>query len=436
MSFDVVILGGGESGVGAALLARRRGLRVWLSEKGRLRPEHRETLTTHGIPYEEGRHTEKRLLEGEVVVKSPGIPEEAPPVQLLRRHGREPISEIEFAARFTDALLVGITGSNGKTTTTLLTHHLLKSAGWDAEVCGNVGKSFARCLSEGERRCYVLELSSFQLDGIVAFRPRVGVLLNISPDHLDRYGGSLERYARSKLRLTLNQQPEDLLIYNSRDEWLQRLVPTSGTRARLLGLEPPEEARGLLNAGGRTFEMPEHSLQGVHNRFNAACAVAVALELGVPPDAVQQGLLSFRNPPHRLETVADQGGVRFINDSKATNVEAVRYALLSMDRPVVWIAGGTDKGNDYAPLLPLVREKVRALVCLGLDNRKLRATFEGLVPAIAETRSMDEAVALARSYARPGDVVLLSPACASFDLFRNFEDRGDQFRRAVLHNDA
>lgn len=432
----IAVLGAGESGVGAALLAVQKGYEVFVSDAGSIREPWLGQLKAAGVEVEEQGHTPDRLLQSEEVIKSPGIPDSAPIVELLKQAGKPVISEIEFAARFTRATIVGITGSNGKTTTTLLTHHLLVSAGIDAMLGGNVGTSFARNVAQREPAVHVLELSSFQLDGIVAFRPNVAVLLNITPDHLDRYGYLLENYVSSKFRIAMNQGPEDVLILNADDplinDWRQRhrFPPENGPR--LLEVSMRFASQEFLEIGDLTFDMRRSALKGPHNFFNARCAILAALTLGAAPAAIQQGLDTFVNAPHRLQLVAEFGGVRWINDSKATNVDAVLRALQAMDRPVVWIAGGTDKGNDYKVLEPLVQQKVKALVCLGVDNSRLLEAFGDLVSPIVETRSAKDAVAAASQLAQPGEVVLLSPACASFDLFKNYEDRGAQFAAAVL----
>ncbi len=421
--------------MGAALLARRHGFEVFVSDSGKVKESFRQELENHGIEFEEGRHSPERFAGVKTVVKSPGIPDAAPFVERLRENGVEVISEIEFAGRCTDATIIGITGSNGKTTTTRLTWHLLKTAGLNAVMGGNVGTSFARNLAtEAPADIHVLELSSFQLDGIKSFRPNVAILLNISPDHLDRYGYQMENYVASKFRIAMNQRPEDLFILDAGDpyirEWLEKNAFPSANGPRLLKVSLRNYDKRVLRVGESTFDMQHCPLKGPHNHFNATCAILAAKELGLSDEAIQLGLNSFVNAPHRLEWVAEVNGVTWINDSKATNVDAVRRALESMDRPVVWIAGGTDKGNDYAALMPLVRQNVRALVCLGVDNEKLKSSFGKMLP-VEEARSAVEAVRKAAALAKQGDVVLLSPACASFDLFRNYEDRGDQFKAAV-----
>ena len=428
----IVILGGGESGIGAALLAQARGFRVFLSDQGSIAPAHKTTLETAGIPYEEGTHSMDRIGEASEVVKSPGIPEKAQVIKSLREMGIPVISEIEFAARYTRATLVGITGTNGKTTVTRLTHHLAVSGGLNAGMGGNVGNSFARDVIEDRFDIQILELSSFQLDNIAAFRPHIAVLLNITPDHLDRYEYKMENYTASKLRVAMNQTPGDFLLYNGDDVNIREGMKGMGLASKMVPMPLQTGPEGSpLVVGGHVFDLEKGPLRGRHNRFNAQCSIQTALLLGASPEAIQHGLDTFVNTPHRMERVEEWNGVLFLNDSKATNVEAVYYALEAMTRPVVWIAGGTDKGNDYEPLVPFVKEKVKALICMGVDNAKLIRSFSGYVNRITEARSAKEAVEQAIGCAEKGDVVLLSPACASFDLFRNYEDRGEQFKKEV-----
>ena len=430
----LTVLGGGESGVGAALLAAQIGIPVWLSDAGTMADRYRLELSGAAIPFEEGGHTWATIFDSAEVVKSPGIPDSAPLVRALQERGIPVISEIEFAARYSEAFVIGITGSNGKTTTTNLTHHLLATAGFDVVKAGNVGHSFARVLTERDPAYAVLELSSFQLDGIDRFRPDIGMLLNISPDHLDRYEYRMENYVASKFRIAMNQRAEDLLLVNADDPYIRARLKEQGVKARLIQLSQPPTEELAIEVDGHRFDLEASPLRGRHNFFNARCAVQTALLLGAAAERIQEGLNTFQNAPHRLEQVAEVDGVLFINDSKATNVDSVFYALDAMSRPVVWIAGGQDKGNDYTALLPLVEEKVKALVCLGADNARLREVFGGMVREICECRTAPEAVAQAAALASAGDVVLLSPACASFDLFRNYEQRGDLFRSAVLEH--
>ena len=439
---QLVILGGGESGVGAALLAQSKDFDVFLSDKGTLTDAYRTTLQKAGISFEEEQHTEKRILAATEVIKSPGIPETAPLIQKLRAQGTPVISEIEFAARYTKAKLIGITGSNGKTTTTLLTHHLLKTAGLNVGVAGNVGDSFAEQVINDRFDYFALELSSFQLDDMYDTHLDVMVLLNITPDHLDRYGYNFQNYVDSKFRILQNARPTDDFIYFAESDPIRRELAKRNPAVNRLPVslenaisEGGYFADGWLRANnrGRTFGMMqiETTLRGPHNAVNALAAVLVAQSVGVPNEAIVQGLKTFENAPHRLELVGTINGVQFINDSKATNVDSVYYALSSLNAPIIWIAGGLDKGNDYTHLDELVRKKVKALVCLGVDNHPLVDHFGGTVRSIHETRDVQEAVASGLALAEPGDVVLLSPACASFDLFKNYEDRGNQFKEAV-----
>lgn len=429
---SIAILGGGESGIGAALLAQAKGFRVFLSDQGSIKVSYKAELEKAGIPYEEGAHTWERIAGAQEVVKSPGIPEKAPVIQSLRQQGTPVLSEIEFASRYTLSKLVCITGTNGKTTTTRLTYHILHTGGLNAGIGGNVGNSFAREVIENRYDYYVLELSSFQLDNIATFRPYIAMLLNITPDHLDRYGYKMENYIAAKLNIGRNQTAKDFFLFNAEDENIALGMATTELKAQKvpMTMHSGEEGAPLL-VGGHSFFLINPALKGRHNRFNAQCAIQSALLLGVEPRLIQTGLDTFVNDPHRMEKVEEEEGVLYLNDSKATNVEAVFFALEAMTRPVVWIAGGTDKGNDYTTLIPLVRDKVKALVCMGVDNAKLIQSFGGLVEQIVEVRSAEEAVEQASRLAAPGDVVLLSPACASFDLFRNYEDRGEQFKKAV-----
>ncbi|MEQ8702329.1 MAG: UDP-N-acetylmuramoyl-L-alanine--D-glutamate ligase [Phaeodactylibacter sp.] len=429
---NIVILGAGESGVGAALLAQQNRHHVFVSDRGGIAEKYKRELDSHGIAYEEGQHSPERILQADEVIKSPGIPDHVPLIKELVGKGIPVIAEIEYAARYHQSKVMGITGSNGKTTTTRLAFHLLQTAGFDVEMGGNVGKSFARCLTERHRAHYVLELSSFQLDGIVDFRPDIGMILNISPDHLDRYDYKMENYIRSKFRITMNQRAEDIFLYQAENEHIAAFLPEHEILAEAIPMKRQAILKNGIQAGAHRFDLRPSRLRGEHNAFNALFAVTAALHWGAEPAAIQQGLETFTPVPHRMEVVATRQGVEYINDSKATNVDAVYYALDAMPKGVVWIAGGQDKGNDYGPLLPLVREKVRVLVALGIDNTKLKATFGGLVDTFVEARSAEEAVEKAGSLARMGEKVLLSPACASFDLFKNYEQRGEQFKAAVL----
>ena len=428
----IAILGAGESGTGAALLAKAKGHEVLVSDLGIIQDHFKRELEAEGIEYEEGKHTWERILTAEEVIKSPGIPDKAPLVKALRENGIPVISEIEFAARYSTTFTVGITGSNGKTTTTRLTWHLLQQAGLKAGLGGNVGYSFARLVLEGNYDYFVLELSSFQLDGVLTFRPDIAMLLNITPDHLDRYDYKMENYVASKFRIAMNQSERDLFIYNADDANITDYMSRNGIASRRAPIAESAIEGTQIKVGASLFDMLETPLQGRHNYMNALFAVQTAKELGLSDDAIRAGLKSFVNVPHRMERIAEIDGVPYINDSKATNVDAVFYALDAMTTPVIWIVGGQDKGNDYEPLRHLVRQKVRAIVCLGIDNAKIVEFFGADIADITETNSAETAAYAAMKLAQPGDTVLLSPACASFDLFRNYEDRGDQFREAVL----
>jgi UDP-N-acetylmuramoylalanine--D-glutamate ligase len=445
---NIVILGAAESGVGAALLAQAKGYGVFVSDRGAIQPQYKDKLTQAGIEFEENQHTLDRILQATEVVKSPGIPEKAPVIKALREKQIPIHSEIEFASRYTQARFVAITGTNGKTTTTLLTYHLLKEAGLRVGLAGNIGYSLAEQVIEDKHEYYVLELSSFQLDDITDFHPWISLLLNITPDHLDRYEYSLEKYAQAKLRIAENLATDDYLIYNADDENIGRYLTTAFMSAFTLPFslhhlphqhlaayyEDESTLRIHLPIEDRhpdKVSIKNSPLIGQHNHQNMAAAVLAARVAGASPAQIEAALLTFQNADHRLQLVRELNGVQFINDSKATNVEAAWYALDGIKHPIVWIAGGTDKGNDYATILPLAGQKVKALICLGVDNAKLRAAFADHVPHLEETQSMADAVRRAAALASPGDVVLLSPCCASFDLFKNYEDRGRQFAAAV-----
>jgi len=428
----LVILGAGESGVGAAILGKKLGYDVFVSDRGKIGEGYIKELVQHGIDYEEGSHDETRILEANEVVKSPGVPDKGELVKKIKNAGISVVSEIEFAGRHTSGKIIAITGSNGKTTTTKLTYHLLKTAGMDVGMAGNIGYSFARMVAEGGKEIYVLELSSFQLDGIEAFKPDISILLNITPDHLDRYDYRMENYVRSKMRIMMNQRADDLFIYNLDDKEIAAFLKHRRLRTKGLGVRAKMYRNGMLRCkNGERFSMAKSSLKGPHNWLNAYCAAEAAWRVGVDAEAIQAGLDTFVNAPHRLEWVAQIDGVDFVNDSKATNVDSVYWALLAMTKPVVLMLGGLDKGNDYTQIAPLVEQKVKAIVCMGLDNEKIMSFFSPIVKSLQETKSVGDAVKVARKYAEPGDVVLLSPACASFDLFRNYEDRGNQFKALV-----
>lgn len=441
----LVILGGGESGVGTAILGQQKGYDVFVSDFGKIKENYKEVLSINGIAWEDEKHTEELILNANVVMKSPGIPEKAPIVKKLIEKGIPVISEIEFAVQFTDATTIGITGSNGKTTTTLLTYHLLKEAGLNVGLAGNIGKSFAWQVAENKHDIYVLELSSFQLDGIINYKPHIAIITNISPDHLDRYNYDYNLYIGSKFRITKNQTEADYLIYDNEDEAIQNWLNNNKIKANKVPfslITKPENQGAFLEDNNinstinkELFTMPinELALEGKHNIKNAMAATAVAQLLNIRKQTIRESLTNFQGAEHRLEKVLKIQGVQYINDSKATNVNSVFYALDSMTTPTVWIVGGVDKGNDYDELMPLVREKVKAIVCLGVDNTKIINAFNNVVDVMVETTSMSEAVQLAQRLAEKGDSVLLSPACASFDLFENYEDRGQQFKQAIFN---
>lgn len=429
----IVVLGAGESGVGAAILAKKIGHEVFVSDNGPIKPKFVAELVSRNIDFEMNGHSIEKVMKADHVVKSPGIPDNVSIVKLLQDKGVPVISEIEFAFWYNTATIIGITGSNGKTTTTNLIHHLLVSGGVDAIKGGNLGKSFARLVAEENPEVFVLELSSFQLDGIRSFRPNIALLLNITPDHLDRYDYIFDNYVRSKFRITLNQTKTDLFIYNAGDRSIRTYLSENPIKARKLPVGLPR-AETSKEVEPISIDIPfrNPALRGHHNRFNVACAIKIARFFHIDDDTIEQALNTFTNDPHRLEFITTINDVDYINDSKATNVDAAFYALEAMDRPIIWIAGGTDKGNEYEPLDELVKEKVKTLICLGADNEKLLAHFGDLVPNWIETTTAEQAAREAYRLADPGDVVLLSPACASFDLFENFMARGDLFREAVL----
>lgn len=438
----IVVLGSAESGVGAAVLAKKMGFDVFVSDSGSIRPEYKARLNESNVIYEEGGHTPALVLSADEVVKSPGIPFTAPLVQELMAQGTPMVSEIEFAGRYTHAKKICITGSNGKTTTTSLIYHMMKKAGLNVGLAGNIGKSFALQVAECDFDYYVIELSSFQLDSMYEFKADIAILLNITPDHLDRYDHSFQKYADAKMRILQNLSREEYFIFCSDDEVtvreLKRIVLTA---QKLPFSVQKKENPGAwadtehlhLEMGPGSFEMPlsELSLRGTHNTYNSMAAGLTGSALNIRNEIIRESLTDFQGVEHRLEPVLSIQGVDYINDSKATNVNSVWYALECMQRPVVWIAGGTDKGNDYSELYELVSKKVKALVCLGKDNSKLLKAFSGRIALIEEAHSMEEAVAKASVMAHPGDTVLLSPACASFDLFANYEDRGRQFKNTV-----
>jgi UDP-N-acetylmuramoylalanine--D-glutamate ligase len=438
----LVILGGGESGVGTALLAKQKGFEVFVSDKGEISTNYKEVLLHHEIDFEEKCHTESNILNASLVMKSPGIPEHIPLVQKIKENLIPVLSEIEFAAPYTNANIIGITGSNGKTTTALLVHHILKNAGLNVGIAGNIGDSFAQQVAEKSHEHYVLELSSFQLDGIENFNSHIAILTNITPDHLDRYEYDFDKYIASKFRITKNQEITDYLIYDADDKAINNWLKDHKTRATLVPFSIEKELEFgaylkdntiIINIHKDILTMPLSTLsvKGKHNTKNAMAAVMAAKLLNLRKQTIKESLENFEGAEHRLENVAKIKGVNYINDSKATNVNATFYALECMDKTTIWVVGGVDKGNDYNDLLPLVREKVKAIICLGLDNEKIKNMFGNVVDIIVETAGAEEAVKVADKLAERGETVLLSPACASFDLFESYEDRGRQFKTAV-----
>ncbi len=442
MKRKIVILGAGESGTGAAVLAEKQGFDVFVSEKNRIRPAYLEILEKHKIRWEENTHSEHEILSADEVIKSPGIPEDAPLVSLIRSRNIPVISEIEFAGRYARGVKICVTGSNGKTTVTNLIFHILQKAGKNAVMTGNVGKSLAMAVAEGDYDYYVIELSSFQLDGMFSFKADIAILMNITPDHLDRYGYSFQNYVDSKFRITRNQTPSDFFIYWADDpvikselakrKYLMTHLPfsadTSGEMAAYI-----EKDELIIDYPNKTSLMTIHdlALKGRHNIFNSMAAAIATKVLNIRKEVIRESLADFQGVEHRLEPVITVCGIHFINDSKGTNVNSTWYALECMDTTVVWIAGGIDKGNDYSELFPVVKQKVKAIICLGRDNRKIVEAFRDKVNTIIETASMDEAVRSSYYLARKGETVLLSPACASFDLFANYEERGRKFKEAV-----
>ncbi len=438
----IVILGGGESGVGTAILAKKQGFEVFVSDFGEIKQKYKQILIENKIDWEEKTHTEKLVLNADLVMKSPGIPDKSPIVKQLIAQKISIISEIEFAATYTNAVIIGITGSNGKTTTTMLTYHLLKNAGFNVGLGGNIGKSFAEQVANENFDFYVLELSSFQLDGIINFKPHIAVITNISPDHLDRYNYDYQQYIDSKFRITKNQMTEDYLIYDQQDEASVAWLSTNKTKAQQLPFSITQDVAigtSILNSIMKintknsevAIDMMHFALAGKHNLKNAAATGTIGHLLKVRKNTIKESFMNFQGISHRLENVLKIQNVQYINDSKATNVNATYYALECMTAPTVWIVGGVDKGNDYESLMPLVFEKVKSIICLGVDNKKIIDAFGNMVDVMLEVDNMNDAVILAQRLAERGDNVLLSPCCSSFDLFNDYEDRGNQFIRAV-----
>lgn len=442
MSKKIVILGAGESGTGAALLAKAKGFDVFVSDQGTIKDKYKAELQMAGVAFEEGSHSMDKVLDADFIIKSPGISDKAEVIKQAKAKSIEIIDELEFGFRYLTGKVIAITGTNGKTTTTLLTYHLLQSAGYKVALAGNVGESLARKVATGSHDWYVIEISSFQLDGTKTFRPEIGILTNITPDHLDRYEYKMENYVNSKFQLVRNMTKQSHFIYYQDDAVTSKEVK----QRNILPVKVPvslsnkssqihfDGAKMVFQFGANVFGITqaETTLKGPHNLINTMAAVSAAYLAGVKIDSIKAGLKTFKNAPHRLESVATIKGVEFVNDSKATNVDSVVYALGSYNQPLIWIAGGIDKGNDYNIIKAEVTQKVKTLICLGKDNDKLKKFFGGVVPEIKETQTVKELVRLALDSARQGDVVLLSPACASFDLFKNYEDRGNQFREAVL----
>ena len=438
----LVILGGGESGVGTAILGKKEGFDVFVSDFGIIKDNYREVLNQYKIKWEDQQHTESLILNANVVMKSPGIPDNVPIVKKLLEKKIPVISEIEFASDFSQAITIGITGSNGKTTTTMLTYHLLKEGGLNVGLAGNIGKSFAWQVAEENYDYYVLELSSFQLDGIINYKPHIAIITNISPDHLDRYDYKYENYIESKFRITKNQNKNDYLIYDADDIAIENWLKNNKVNAQLIpfSISKPVENGAFLNNNTMEININQEeflmetsyiALEGKHNMKNAMAATSVANILRIRKQTIRESMSNFHGVEHRLEKVLKIQNVQYINDSKATNVNSVLFALDSIKTPTVWIVGGVDKGNDYSELMPLVYEKVKAIICLGMDNKKIIDAFGNIVDIMVEVDNMKDAVNTARHIAEKGDTVLLSPACASFDLFKNYEDRGNQFKAAV-----
>lgn len=443
MTVKLVIIGGGESGVGAAILAQKVGYLVFLSDGSSLKEKYRNDLLTNGIAFEEGQHTLEKILAADEVVKSPGIPEKSEVMKAIRAKGISVISEVELAYRFKgNSRIVAITGSNGKTTTTSLVYQLCKSAGLEVALVGNIGYSFARQIAVDPQPLYVVEVSSFQLDDISQFRPDIAILTNITEDHLDRYEYVFLNYIKSKFRITMNQQPQDYFIYCADDEVTQQYISSFTIQSTQLPISMKREVPngGFIKDGDMyirtgnevmTMSVFDFALKGKHNQYNTMAACVAAATLTIRKDKIRDAVQHFEQLEHRMEFVATVRGVEFINDSKATNINSTWYALESMTKPTVLILGGVDKGNDYSLLLEGVKEKVKAIICLGVDTKKIHEAFEGVVPTLVDTQDAAEAVQLAFRLASKGDTVLLSPACASFDLFKNYEDRGQQFKNAV-----
>lgn len=440
---NVAIIGAGESGLGAALLAKQMGYGVFVTDLGQIKEERKAQLIKAEIEFEEGRHSEGRVLDADLIVKSPGIPYSTPLIRKAVDKGLAVIDELELAHHVSNGKIIAITGTNGKTTTTLLIYHLLKSAGLNVGLAGNVGHSWSGQLLQGDKDWWVIETSSFQIDGMQTFHPHIAILTNVTPDHLDRYEGQVEKYMKSKFRLFINQKANDFALFYKEDMISKSGIKEAKIRAKkhFISLNAENNPSAFLQGDQLVAKVNQEEIRipkkvlpiaGKHNVINALFAITAAKIAGLSQAQIEAGLQSFKNAPHRLEKVAEIEGVSYINDSKGTNVEATAYALESYNQGVIWIAGGVDKGNDYTPLVPLVSARVKALICLGKDNVKLQKAFAGVIDEIRETQNIKEAITWSRQMAQKGDVVLFSPACASFDLFKNYEDRGDQFRAGVL----
>ena len=431
----IAIIGAGESGIGAALLAKKKGERIFVSDKDTINEKFRKELEINNIPFEEKGHSFEKLKNARLIIKSPGVSDHLEFIKKLKEQGSILISEIEYGFQYCNSNIIAITGSNGKTTTAGLVYHLLKNAGKDVAIGGNYGKSFCRLLCAQQKDIYVLELSSFQLDGIADFQANTGILLNISADHLDRYNNDFESYAKAKFRIMKNQSEEDLIIYNAGDRTIENYFKRSDILSRKIAIgEIRSDGKELSINSETIFDLSKCSLKGRHNWLNMMCAIHAGFEYGLSHTQIQSGLDSFRNEPHRMESVAIINGVEYINDSKATNVEAVWFALDTMEKPVIWIAGGLDKGNDYQMLFDMASKKIKSMICLGVDNARISKTFTPFIDNMVETDNMKEAIEYAITTADEGDLVLLSPACASFDLFDNYVHRGEEFKKAVWNN--
>lgn len=442
MQKRLVILGGGESGIGAAILAKEKGFEVFVSDRGEVKDKYKNVLKNIEVEWEEGKHTESKILNADEVVKSPGIPDTVALIVKIKEQGINVISEIEFAGRYTKSKIIGITGSNGKTTTTMLTYNMLQNAGLNVGLAGNIGDSLAKQVAQEDKDFYVLELSSFQLDGMFDFKVDIALILNITPDHLDRYDNKFENYAASKMRILQNQVDTDYIIYNADDEVIVDLLKKGNFKGIQLPFSIEKEVSNggfikdeklYINTNNKLFNMTiqELALQGRHNVYNSMASGMTGKVLELKKDIIRESLSDFQSIEHRLEAVGNVHGISFVNDSKATNINSTWYALETFERPIVWIVGGVDKGNDYEMLAELVADRVKAIVCLGKDNSKIHEAFDDIIEDIVDADSAQEAVDLAYRLGRKGDTVLLSPACASFDLFENYEDRGQQFKRAV-----